>query len=99
MRSLNRRYRRKDKTTDVLSFSPREGVFPSVQPDVLGDIVIAVPTAARQAADAGHALNREIQLLLIHGLLHLLGYHHERGGAEARKMKLQEIQLLKRLSA
>jgi probable rRNA maturation factor len=98
MRTLNRRYRGKDKTTDVLSFSLREGKFSHVQPDVLGDIVIAVPTAARHAAKTGHTLSREIEVLLVHGLLHLLGYDHERNGDEARRMKRRELQLLKRIS-
>jgi probable rRNA maturation factor len=98
MRTLNRRYRGKDKTTDVLSFSLREGKFSHVQPDVLGDIVIAVPTAARHAAKTGHTLSREIEVLLVHGLLHLLGYDHERNGNEARRMKRRELQLLKRIS-
>jgi probable rRNA maturation factor len=97
MRTLNRRYRGKDKTTDVLSFSLREGMFSHVQPDVLGDIVIAVPTAARHAAETGHTLSREIEVLLVHGLLHLLGYDHERNN-EARRMKRRELQLLKRMS-
>jgi len=99
MRTLNRRYRGKDKTTDVLSFSLREGAFSHVQPDVLGDIVIAVPTAARQAAEAGHSLGREIEFLLVHGLLHLLGYDHERSNDEAKRMKRRELQLLKRIAA
>jgi probable rRNA maturation factor len=99
MRTLNRRYRGKDRTTDVLSFSLREGAFSHVQPEVLGDIVIAVPTAARQAVEAGHTLGREIEVLLVHGLLHLLGYDHERSEAEERRMKRREAQFLKRLSA
>jgi probable rRNA maturation factor len=99
MRSLNRRYRAMDKTTDVLSFSLQEGSFTGVQPDMLGDIVVSIPTAERQAAEAGHALSREIDILLVHGLLHLLGFHHERGGDEARKMEKRERQFLKRLSA
>jgi rRNA maturation RNase YbeY len=99
MRTLNRRYRGKDKTTDVLSFSLREGAFSQVQPEILGDIVIAVPTAARQAAEAGHTLGREIDVLLVHGLLHLLGYNHELSDDEERRMKRRELQLLKRMSA
>lgn len=99
MRSLNRRYRGKDKTTDVLSFSLREGAFSHIQPHILGDIVIAVPTAARQAAEAGHALGREIEVLLVHGLLHLLGYDHERSDDEEKRMKRRELQLLKRMAA
>jgi rRNA maturation RNase YbeY len=99
MRSLNRRYRQKDATTDVLSFSFREGDHPHIQPHFLGDIVISVPVAVRQARAAGHPVAREIEILLVHGLLHLLGYDHERGPREARRMRLRELQLLKRLSA
>lgn len=98
MRSLNRRYRGKDRTTDVLSFALREGMFPHIQPTVLGDIVISVPAASRQATEAGHPLSREIERLLVHGLLHLLGYNHERGPHEARRMQRKELQLLKGLS-
>ncbi len=99
MRSLNRLYRGRDETTDVLSFSFREGKFPAIQPNCLGDIVISVPVAARQAAEDGRTLSREIDMLLIHGLLHLLGYDHERGRREADRMKRRERQLLKRLSS
>ncbi len=98
MRSLNRRYRGKDKTTDVLSFALQEGGFSHVQPGMLGDIVISVPAAGRQARDAGHSVQREIDQLLVHGLLHLLGYDHERGIGEARRMRRREQQLLLRVS-
>ncbi len=98
VRSLNLRYRGIDKTTDVLSFSLREGKFPRIQPHILGDIVISVPVAARQALEAGHSFNREVEALLIHGLLHLLGYDHERSTAEASRMMRRERQLIKRLS-
>ncbi len=98
MRSLNRRFRGIDRTTDVLSFSLREGAFGGLRPDVLGDIVISVPRAQRQAREAGHPLVREIELLLIHGLVHLLGYDHERGPSEARRMRRRERQFLKRVS-
>jgi probable rRNA maturation factor len=70
MRSLNREWRGTDLPTDVLSFSSGEKQF-------LGDIVIDVPYAARQARRRGHGLQREVQILLAHGLLHLLGYDHE----------------------
>ncbi len=98
MRSLNRRYRGKDRTTDVLSFSLREGTFPRIQPNVLGDIVISVPAAARQAAEAGHPLIREIERLLVHGLLHLLGYDHEQGLTKPAAWSGRERKLLKGLS-
>jgi probable rRNA maturation factor len=98
MRSLNRRYRGLDKTTDVLSFSLREGEFPHIQPGILGDIVISVPVAARQAREQGHPLRREIERLLVHGLLHLLGYDHEQGKKEAVRMSRKEQQLMRALN-
>lgn len=97
MRTLNRRYRGKDRETDVLSFSLREGRFNGIQPNMLGDIVIAVPVARRQAADAGLTLQQELERLLVHGLLHLVGYDHERGAAEARSMRMKEQRLLRGL--
>jgi len=99
MRTLNRRYRGKDRTTDVLSFALREGPFARVQPEFLGDIVICVPVAEKQAREAEHSLASEIELLLVHGLLHLLGYDHEKGAREARRMRRKEEQLIKRLAA
>ena len=71
VRTLNRQYRKKDTPTDVLS-------FPAEDPIVLGDIVIAAGVARRQARDAGHGLPTELRILALHGLLHLLGYDHER---------------------
>ena len=87
VRTLNRSYCRKDYATDVLSFpatSARTPVFPpvsSASPVVdsfLGDIVIARGVARRQAREAGHSERTEIRVLALHGLLHLLGYDHER---------------------
>lgn len=91
IRSLNRQYRGIDRATDVLSFpaisSPprtRRTQRPVVN-DFLGDIVIARGVARRQARAAGHAEGTEMRVLALHGLLHLLGYDHERdGGAMAR---------------
>jgi probable rRNA maturation factor len=97
MRSLNRRFRGIDRTTDVLAFSFREGAFGDLLPDILGDVVISVPRAERQAREAGHPLVREVELLLIHGLVHLLGYDHERGPSEARRMRRREQQFLRRM--
>jgi probable rRNA maturation factor len=96
MRALNRQYRGTNRTTDVLSFSMREGPFADVRPELLGDIIISVPVAEKQAHAAGHSLTREIELLLVHGLLHLLGYDHERSPAEARRMRRKEDMLVKR---
>jgi probable rRNA maturation factor len=98
MRALNQAYRGKNRATDVLSFAFREGRFAELQTGLLGDIVICVPVAEKQAREAGHSLGREIELLLVHGLLHLLGYDHEQGPREARRMKSREAMLLKRIS-
>ena len=70
IRALNRRFRGKDRATDVLS-------FPAEEAGVLGDVVIAAGVAARQAVEAGHSLQAEFRVLALHGLLHLLGYDHE----------------------
>jgi probable rRNA maturation factor len=86
VRALNRTYRGRDAATDVLAFpAPRRR--PRTGERHLGDIAIAVPTAARQADRRGHSLQREIHTLLLHGYLHLLGHDHERDGG--RMMRLQ----------
>jgi probable rRNA maturation factor len=94
MRRLNHAWRGKDKTTDVLSFSLHEGKFAHIRPEMLGDIVISAPAARRQAKAFGHSFTRELDRLLVHGLVHLLGYDHERGIQEARRMARKERQLL-----
>jgi probable rRNA maturation factor len=76
MRTLNRRFRRVDRPTDVLSF-PTLKEPPSSRSPFLGDLVVDLPYAARQARRRGHAVAREVRILLAHGLLHLLGYDHE----------------------
>jgi probable rRNA maturation factor len=95
MRRLNRQYRKKDCTTDVLAFSMREGPGPSSV--LIGDVVISVPTAAKQAGQAGRSLDEELTVLLIHGILHLCGYDHERSKRDARRMQEREQWVLRRL--
>jgi probable rRNA maturation factor len=81
IRSLNRKYRRQDKATDVLSFPAGD-----TTDTLVGDLVISLETALRQAQERGHTLEMEIQVLLLHGLLHLAGYDHETDdGAMHRK--------------
>ncbi len=83
MRRLNRAYRGRDEVTDVLAFPAGPGPQPAGP--ALGDLVIATGRAARQAREAGHAVRRELRILALHGLLHLLGYdHHGDGGRMAR---------------
>jgi len=95
MRRLNRQYRRMDRTTDVLAFSMREG--PGLASTLLGDVVISVPTAAKQARQLGRSLDEELTVLLVHGILHLCGYDHERSNQEARRMQQRERWVLRRL--
>lgn len=76
IRTLNSGFRNLDRPTDVLSFSMAEGEFGDVNPDVLGDVVISVPTARRQAARSKRTVFDEVTFLLAHGLLHLLGHDH-----------------------
>ena len=101
MRRLNRRYRRKDRTTDVLAFPIRQHSVrlspraPRPAPVMLGDVVISLPQAARQAKEAGHPLERELAVLVTHGVLHLLGYDHERNQREAQRMQRKERAILR----
>jgi probable rRNA maturation factor len=94
MRALNLRWRGRDATTDVLSFPASEGPSPGGDRP-LGDVVISVPRARLQARWAGHSLVRELQVLLVHGYLHLLGHDHEAdGGAMMRLQRRLERRLL-----
>ncbi len=100
IRELNRRYRDVDEATDVLSFamageSDDDFVTPPGGAPQLGEIVIAFPTAERQAVAAGHDVGAELEHLLVHGILHLLGYDHETE-AEEREMRAREEALLGR---
>jgi rRNA maturation RNase YbeY len=106
MRSLNRRYRKKDRATDVLAFpltstlssagrGEGEGQKPLI---LLGDVVISMQTAKRQAKEFGHSLRDEIERLLVHGILHLLGYDHERNVRAAAVMARRERAILKKIS-
>jgi probable rRNA maturation factor len=86
MRRINKEYRGYDKSTDVLAFALREGMPMVGSHDALGDIVIAWPTARRQARANGWSSEREICLLVAHGLLHLLGFDHADRPTERRMM-------------
>ena len=82
MRKLNREFRRKDKTTDVLT-------FPGDEPTHLGDIVISLEQARRQARDEKHSLATEVRYLILHGILHSLGYDHETDDGEMNSLELK----------
>ena len=92
MRRLNRTYRKQNRTTDVLAFAYREartGPCP-----LLGDVVISMPEARRQANASKQSLDEAVLRLLIHGVLHVVGYDHERGERQARLMRRKEAELL-----
>ncbi|MBN1208568.1 MAG: rRNA maturation RNase YbeY [Myxococcaceae bacterium] len=93
IRRLNRTWRKKDKATDVLSFPAGELPKGTPGPRQLGDVVISLDTAKRQAKEYGRSLEAEVSRYLAHGLLHLLGYDHERP-QDARKMAALEEKLL-----
>jgi probable rRNA maturation factor len=85
LRELNRRFRRKDKPTDVLS-------FPTGWPKLVGDIAISADIAASNAAEMGHSTETELKILILHGLVHLAGYDHEKdnGDMQARETELRQ---------
>jgi rRNA maturation RNase YbeY len=100
MRWLNQRFRGMDHSTDVLAFASREARIPAVSgvaATLLGDIVISIPTALRQAKEGRRSLEEEVLALLIHGTLHLCGYDHERGQTEALRMRRKERMVRRRL--
>lgn len=96
MRQLNSTYRNRDYATDVLAFpaEPLKG-----QEEIfLGDVVICLPTAQAQAATFGNTPDQELLRLLIHGILHLLGYDHERSPKEAKRMQRKEHSIFNQLT-
>lgn len=99
IQQLNNQYRHKDKPTNVLSFSLQEGEFGNINPHILGDIVISVDTANADARKNARTFEQEIDFLIIHGLLHLLGYNHENTTKEeTKKMQKKEKELFRLLN-
>lgn len=87
IRALNRDFRHKDKPTDVLS-------FPLEDPYMLGDVVISIEKAREQAGEFDVTVDEEISRLLVHGILHLMGHDHVKGGSQAKRMREKEQELL-----
>lgn len=98
IRALNHIYRAREGATDVLAFPLLEGPHAAFRGGLLGDVVISIDTAERQAKTGRRSLDAELQRLLIHGVLHLLGYDHQDPG-EARRMRAQERRLERVLGA
>ncbi|MBM3153651.1 MAG: rRNA maturation RNase YbeY [Chloroflexi bacterium] len=95
LQSLNRDFLGIESTTDVLSF-PAAETDPETGRPYLGDVVISLPRAARQASQGGHSLTAEVQLLVVHGVLHLLGHDHA-GAEEKNRMWAAQDEALERL--
>lgn len=89
MRELNGRWRRKSGATDVLSFPAGWEEFEKVEGVTLGDVVISVEQAARQAGEHGLSFENEVEQLILHGVLHLCGYDHERDDGEMNRLELR----------
>lgn len=92
--ALNQQYLHRAGPTNVIAFPMREGEFSTITPNLLGDVVISVDTAQREAEGAGLPLEERFLALLIHGVLHLFGYDHENDPAEAAIMEEKADELL-----
>jgi len=95
IRKLNVQFRKQDYSTDVLSFPAEDGILSEVR--LLGDVVISVDQAKQQARERSRTLDEEMITLLIHGVLHLLGYDHERSAKDARTMTRLEKRIYRAL--
>jgi probable rRNA maturation factor len=95
---LNRRYFRRNRPTNVISFPMMDGTPVSLRAKILGDVVISAETARRDAREAGEKAEEELLFLMIHGILHLAGYDHEGSAAERRKMEAKEREFLEALN-
>ena len=91
---LNQKYLDRQGPTNVIAFAMREGEFSHLTPHLLGDVVISMDTAAREAQEAGLSRECRFNELLIHGILHLFGYDHEDSEKEARRMEQKSRELM-----
>ena len=95
---LNQKYLDRRGPTNVIAFAMREGEFAHLTPHLLGDVVISMDTAIREAQDAGLNQTRRFNELLVHGILHLFGYDHEKSEKEARRMEEKSRELLEMIT-
>jgi len=94
IRSLNNQYRQINRATDVLSFPAGDEMPGESDKQYLGDVVISIDAALRQAESAGHSVEREVEELLIHGVLHLCGYDHETDNGQMNRLELKLRRIL-----
>jgi probable rRNA maturation factor len=95
MAVLNKKYLQREGPTNVIAFPMREGSFADITPDLLGDVVISLETAAKEGEAAGISMEDRLTELLIHGILHLCGYDHEASEKEALRMEEKNQEILK----
>ena len=96
---LNQEYLNRNGPTNVIAFPMRAGRFPDITPNLLGDVVISIETAFREGQKGDLSMEERFDQLLIHGILHLLGYDHEGTKSEARKMEKKAQELLDLIQA
>jgi len=99
IKALNMQYLNRNKATNVLSFSLQEGEYGNINPQMLGDVIISVETAQKDAASGNLTIEQELDFLLIHGILHLTGYNHENTTEkEAKRMELKEKEIFNKIN-
>ena len=97
VQQLNKTYRGLNKPTNVLAFPMQEGQFTDISPGLLGDVVISCEIAQQEADKANISLSERMSQLLIHGILHLMGFDHETSQSDARKMEDKSLELLRKI--
>jgi len=95
--ALNKKYLHRHGPTNVIAFPMRTGQFKNIAPQLLGDVVISIETAAREGEIAGISMEERVTQLLVHGILHLLGFDHEKNKTQADKMEKKSNEILKRI--
>ncbi|MAF33897.1 MAG: rRNA maturation RNase YbeY [Desulfobacter sp.] len=92
---LNTKYLNRRKPTNVIAFPMQEGKLSNISPTILGDVAVSIDTAAKEGEEAGIGMEKRLTELLLHGILHLLGYDHENNEQEAEEMERKSAALLK----
>ena len=92
---LNQQYRNQQGPTNVLAFPMQEGDFSGINPDLIGDVVISIETTAKEAEQMKMSIEKRFNFLLVHGILHLFGYDHEKSEEAAVKMDQKTEELIK----
>lgn len=95
IKTLNENYLNRSGPTNVIAFPMKEGDFSDINPQLLGDVVISIETAGREALQSGISTEERFEQLLVHGILHLFGFDHEKSEEDARKMEKKSDELLK----